>query len=115
MRKIAHPPKRKRQSFSTSAGVMCNMLVRLAGVDSNVADMVRSGTVNLHEGNKLIKLPDEARRTAVEALASGADIRAAVRAARSRDYNERIQAAKPKALRRHIPDPVRGPALDISP
>ena len=70
----------------------------IAGVDSNVADMVRSGTVNLHEGNKLIKLPDEARRTAVEALASGADIRAAVRAAKRLDYNERIQAAKPKAL-----------------
>ena len=41
---------------------------------------------------------EEARNAAVEAIASGADIRKAVRGAEKLDYNARIQAAKPKAL-----------------
>jgi N6-adenosine-specific RNA methylase IME4 len=41
---------------------------------------------------------DEAKQTAAEAIENGADIRTAVRAAKKLDYNERIQAAKPKAL-----------------
>jgi N6-adenosine-specific RNA methylase IME4 len=71
---------------------------KISKVDSGVADMVRAGTINLHEGKKLIALPEEARPTAVKALASGADIRAAVRTAKKLDYNERIQTAKPKAF-----------------
>jgi N6-adenosine-specific RNA methylase IME4 len=41
---------------------------------------------------------DESRRVAVEAVASGADIRTAVRAAKKLEYNTRITTAKPRPL-----------------
>jgi N6-adenosine-specific RNA methylase IME4 len=66
--------------------------------DAGVANLVRAATVNLHEGRKLIALPDDARKVAVAAVASGTDVRTAVRAAKKADYNARIEAAKPKPL-----------------
>ena len=66
--------------------------------DSRVAEMVLAGTINLHEGKKLIALPAEARRSAVEAVARGADVRTAVRAAKKEAYSARIAATKPKPL-----------------
>jgi ParB-like chromosome segregation protein Spo0J len=71
---------------------------RISKKNSDVADMVRAGKINLGEGKKLIALPDEARPIAIKALAGGADIQAAVRAAKKLDYNKRIQVAKPKRL-----------------
>jgi len=66
--------------------------------DSSVAEMVCAGTINLHEGKKLIALPAEARRSAVQAVASGADVRTAIRAAKKIGCNARIDATKPKSL-----------------
>ena len=60
--------------------------------------MVRAGTVSLNDGRKLAALKGEARKTAVAAVNHGADIRAAVRAAKKQDYNAKVAAAKPKAL-----------------
>jgi len=67
--------------------------------DEAVADLVKRGTINLHQARKLAALPDDgARKIAVKAVSNGADFRAAFRAARKRGYNARIEAAKPKPL-----------------
>jgi N6-adenosine-specific RNA methylase IME4 len=71
---------------------------KVRSADSSVADMVHSGTINLNEGRKLIALPDDARKGAIAAVASGTDVRTAVRAAKKEDYNARIEAAKPEPL-----------------
>ena len=63
-----------------------------------VAAMVRAGNVTLVEGRKLAALPVEARKTAVKAVANGADVRSAVRAAKKRDYNAKVEATRPRAL-----------------
>ena len=71
---------------------------KISKADSGVGDMVRSGTINLSEGKKLITLPDKARPIAIAALANGANIRTACRIAKKQDYNKRIQVAKSKPL-----------------
>jgi N6-adenosine-specific RNA methylase IME4 len=71
---------------------------KVRNTDSAVAALVVAGTINLHEGKKLIALPVVVRRSAVEAVASGTDVRTAVREANKESYNARIEAAKPKPL-----------------
>jgi N6-adenosine-specific RNA methylase IME4 len=71
---------------------------KVRSADPAVADLVVAGTVNLHEANKLIKLPSKARPLALAAVRRGDDLRAAVRTARKLDYNARLRVAKPKAL-----------------
>ena len=71
---------------------------KVRNTDRAVADLVVAGSINLHEAKKLIALPDDARRTAVQAVRRGDDIRSAVRAGKKLDYNKRINAAKPKPL-----------------
>lgn len=71
---------------------------KISKIDSGVADMVRAGTINLNEGKKLVALSDDVRPIAIKALASGENIRVAIRAAKKQDYNKRIQATKPKPL-----------------
>ena len=66
--------------------------------DRAVADLVVIGSINLHQARKLIKLPDDARRVAVEAVCGGTDVRLAVREAKKADYNAFISATKPKPL-----------------
>lgn len=66
--------------------------------DSAVADLVVNGSLNLNEATKLIKLPSEARKIAVEVFSHGADIRAAVRAGKKKDYSDRVIASMPKQL-----------------
>jgi N6-adenosine-specific RNA methylase IME4 len=63
-----------------------------------VAAMVRAGTISLTEGRKLAALRGQARKTAIDAVAHGADVRSAVRAAKKQGYNATIEAAKPQAL-----------------
>ena len=63
-----------------------------------VAAMVRAGTISLTEGRKLAALPEEARKTAVDAVTQGMDVRSAVRAAKKEGYNATIEATKPKEL-----------------
>jgi N6-adenosine-specific RNA methylase IME4 len=63
-----------------------------------VHEMVRAGTVSLTEGKKLASLPVAQRVAAVAAVTSGEDVKAAVRAAKRDDYNDRISATKPKPL-----------------
>jgi N6-adenosine-specific RNA methylase IME4 len=66
--------------------------------DRAVADLVVVGSINLHQARKLIKLPDDARKVAVEAVCRGTDVRSAVREAKRAEYNARIAATKPKPL-----------------
>jgi len=70
--------------------------VRLA--DAGVAALVVAGKINLHEAGKLIALPKIARPVAVTRVQGGDDIRTAIRAAKKRDYTQRIESAKPKTL-----------------
>jgi hypothetical protein len=63
-----------------------------------VAAMVHTGTVSLTEGRKLAGLPCDSRKTAVDAVARGTDVRTAVRGAKKESYNARIAATKPKEL-----------------
>jgi N6-adenosine-specific RNA methylase IME4 len=71
---------------------------KIRSTDTQVADLVNAGTVNLHEGSKLIALPAECRGRAIEAVVSGADIRTAVRIAKKNDYNAKVAAFRPKPL-----------------
>ena len=66
--------------------------------DPKIYQMVRDGKINLHEGKKLIALPVKARKSAMQAVASGIDTQTAVRVATKHDYNARIRATKPKPL-----------------
>jgi hypothetical protein len=54
-------------------------------VSPAVHSMVRAGTVSLTEGQKLSKLPDEARKTAIAAVNKGELVKSAVRAAKRED------------------------------
>lgn len=63
-----------------------------------VAAMVRTGTITLLEGRKLAAIPDDRRGDAIKSVKAGADVRAAVRAAKKTEYVERVAAAKLKPL-----------------
>jgi N6-adenosine-specific RNA methylase IME4 len=77
---------------------MCNMPASLEALIAASLIWWLLARSNLNEGKKLISLPVEARSSAVEAVARGTDVRTAVRSAKKRDYNARIDAAKPQAL-----------------
>jgi N6-adenosine-specific RNA methylase IME4 len=62
-----------------------------------VASMVRGGLKPV-DGMKLAALPAGVRAAAVTAVSGGAEVRAAVRAAKKDDYNRAVILAAPKAL-----------------
>jgi N6-adenosine-specific RNA methylase IME4/ParB-like chromosome segregation protein Spo0J len=66
--------------------------------DRAIADLVVTGSINLNEAKALIKLSDEARKTATEVLSNGGDVRVALRAGKKQGYNDRIASAQPKPL-----------------
>jgi N6-adenosine-specific RNA methylase IME4 len=63
-----------------------------------IDNLIVAKTITLLEGAKLAALPDDTRGNAIKAVASGTDVRTAVRDAKKRDYNARVAAAKPKPL-----------------
>jgi N6-adenosine-specific RNA methylase IME4 len=71
---------------------------RIKKADVNIYGMVRSGHITLNEGNKLAALLDEVRGDAVNAVYNGMDVRTAVRRAKKKGYDARIEATKPKPL-----------------
>jgi len=112
-------PNRTRTAVAKERNIPDQKLRHAAEIkkaDKNVAKMVLAGTVKLTEAKKLVALPESARKTAVEAIASGADVRTAVRVAKKSDYNARIEAAKPKPLEGtyRIPTPIRPGSITAS-
>jgi N6-adenosine-specific RNA methylase IME4 len=94
-------PNRTRTAVAKERNIPDKKLRHAAEIkkaDKNVAYMVLAGTVKLTEAKKLVALSESARKTAVEAIASGANVRTAVRVAKKSDYNARIEAAKRKPL-----------------
>jgi N6-adenosine-specific RNA methylase IME4 len=69
-----------------------------------VYDMVKDGDVSLVEGKRIVSLPTEARKIAIDAVKTDIhegnkpDVRAAIRAAKKEDYNTTVALAKPKEL-----------------
>jgi N6-adenosine-specific RNA methylase IME4 len=69
-----------------------------------VYDMVKDGDVSLVEGKRIVSLPPEARKIAIDAVKTDIhdgnkpDVRSAIRAAKKEDYNAAIAFAKPKEL-----------------
>ena len=52
---------------------------KISKADNGVANLVRDGTIKLHEAKTLIALPHDSRGAAVKALANGATLKEAVR------------------------------------
>ena len=71
---------------------------------STVYDMVKDSHVSLVEGKRIVSLPTEARKIAIDAIKTDIhegnkpDVRAAIRAAKKEDYNTTVSLAKPKEL-----------------
>ena len=73
-------------------------------IEPSVAAMVRDGDISLVEGRKIVSLPTEARKIAIEAVKTDIhegnkpDVRKVIRSAKKEDYNTTVALAKPKEL-----------------
>jgi N6-adenosine-specific RNA methylase IME4 len=95
------PIERTRKVVATDYDLPEKKLRHAAAIKKaapEVAAMVRAGAVSLTEGRKLAGLPCDSRKTAVDAVARGTDVRTAVRGAKKEGYNARIAATKSKPL-----------------